>query len=257
MEKTILINILNSKTPHIDLMDLDKNGILDNLLPELTALKNTDKGHKNNYIHTLKVVEQTKEVTNDPIMILVAILHDIGKAVTKRFIPNIGWTFHHHEQVGANMLKSIFDRFGLDKKDFDRVYNLVKWHGHIKNLTEDSADSSIRRFDKEIGNYLEDIILFSKCDITTRFDDKRKKYCESVDYIHKRILEIRSEDKVREYQIPVTGQVIMKDFNIKPSKFLGDIKTAAKDAVISGEIDGDYDSVYNYIKDFISNAERG
>jgi len=251
MEKTILLNILNSKAHHLDLIELDKSGILDSLLPELTALKQTDKGHKNNFTHTLKVVEQTKEASNDPIMVLVAMLHDIGKAVTKRFIPNIGWTFHNHEQVGADMLKAIFTRFDLDTKDFDRVYNLVKWHGHIKNLTEDSADASIRRFDKEIGKYLEDIIIFSKCDITTRFDDKRQKYCAAVDFIYKRILEIRAEDTIREYQIPVTGQVIMKDFNIKPSKLLGDIKTAAKDAVISGKIKGDYDSVYSYIKDFI------
>lgn len=259
-EKEILLNILTSDNPSGDLEILDKNGLLDILLPELSALKGVDvvdgQKHKDNFIHTLQVVKQAREVSNDPWFIFVAIFHDIGKAKAKRFIKNIGWTFHGHEEISSVMIDDIFNRFELDKSEYNRVKELIFWHGHPKNLSIESNDTSLRRFALDIGSYLEDMLLFCKCDITTRFSDKRERYCNNIDLIYKRILEIKEEDKVREYQIPVTGEVIMKDFGIKPSKLLGDIKTAAKDKVLSGDIGGDYDSVYLFIKNYIENVNR-
>ena len=255
-ETKLLLNILNSDKPDQFIVELDNAGVLSNLLPELTALKGIEKvdgsGHKDNFIHTLQVIKQTKELTNDPWLIFVAVFHDIGKAPTKRYIKNIGWSFHGHEEKSAEMIIDIFNRFELDKSNFERVKELIFWHGHPKNLSIESNDSSLRRFDKDIASNLEDILLFCKCDITTKYADKRAKYCDNVDTIYKRILEIREEDKIREYQIPVTGDIIMKDFGVKPSKFLGDVKTAAKEAVLKGESEGDYDSVYKWIKLFVN-----
>ncbi len=254
-ETKILLNILNSKTPHLDLLELDKIGVLKDILPELTALKGVDEvngqRHKDNFIHTIDVIRQTSELTNDPWLIFAAIFHDIGKAKTKRFIKGIGWSFHLHEELSAKMINSVFKKFELDRKEYDRVHRLILWHGHIKNLNADSSDSSLRRFDKDISPYLEDMILFCKCDITTKFKDKRDRFCVNVDYIYKRIIELREFDKKRVFQIPVSGEVIMKDFGIKPSKLLGDIKEEAKRKILAGELTDSYEDVYNWIKLFL------
>lgn len=252
-ETQLLLNIIKSDNPDLMLLDLDKSGVLEHILPELTKLKGVDKvgklSHKDNFIHTLQVIKQTREVSNDPSMILIAILHDIGKYDTKRYINGIGFSFHSHEEVSANKLDGIFNRFELDKSDFERIHTVVKLHGKPKQIVEDGiTDSAIRRFDKEAGKYLEDLILFCKCDITTRFKDKRDLYISQMDYLYKRILEVRALDKVREYQIPVDGITIIKDFGLK-GKQIGDIKTKAKELVVSGELDGSYESVYNWIKE--------
>lgn len=237
------------------LADLDKSGLLETILPELTNLKGTEKvgklSHKDNFIHTLQVIKQTKDVTNDIWLILVAVLHDIGKFNTKKYIDGIGFTFHNHEEVSAKQLKRIFKKFDLDKTQYERVYNIIRLHGKPKQIVDDGiTDSAIRRFDKEVGPYLEDLILFCKCDITTKFADKRSKQIDLMDELYKRVLEVRELDKAREYQIPVDGLTIIRDFGLK-GKEIGDIKSKAKELVLSGELDGSYDEVYKWIKNNI------
>lgn len=252
-ETQILLNLLKSENPDLELVNLDKSGVLSALLPELTNLKGVDKvgklSHKDNFIHTLQVIKQTKEASNDPWMILIAILHDIGKFNTKHFTPGFGFSFHDHENVSANQLDRLFTKFELDRTNFERVFTVVKLHGKPKQIVDDGiTESAIRRFDKEAGDYLEDLILFCKCDITTRFEEKRDMYIKQMDYLYSRVLEVRELDKVRNYQIPVDGIVLMKDFGLK-GKSIGDIKTKAKELVLSGELKGDYESVYNWIKE--------
>ena len=253
----ILLNILNSNDPSGDLSKLDSTGFLSLILPELTNLKNgiSKVSHKDNFIHTLQVIKQTRMVSNDPWLIFVSIFHDIGKDKTKRYHAKNGWSFHNHEDESSKMIVDIFNRFDLDKTKLEWCQKVIKYHGIPKEIAKkEISGSAIRRFDKECFDVIDELLLFSKCDITTKYDDKRKSYVDKVDYLKNRLYELRELDKVREYQIPVDGLTIMKDFGVKPGKVLGDIKTKCKEAVISKEIEPDYVSVYKYIKKLVENG---
>jgi putative nucleotidyltransferase with HDIG domain len=248
-ESKIFKNILDGSNIVNDLILLDKNGLLDNVLPELTNLKSTDKGHKDNFIHTLQVVRQVCEVTNDKWLILASILHDVGKAVTKRYVKGHGWTFHHHEQVGANMVDTVFDRLDLDKSKLEYVKNIVFWHGLVKDLTTDIAnDSAIRRFDKETQGFQDDLLLFCKCDITTKYADRKKRLEDNIDRLKERILEIREIDKIAAWRPPITGQDIMDYMGLGPGRIVGQMKSRIEKAIKDGIIPETREAALEYME---------
>jgi putative nucleotidyltransferase with HDIG domain len=225
-------------------------GILDSLLPELTALKGVEiregKGHKDNFLHTLQVVKQTAAITDNIWLRLASILHDIGKAPTKRFIEG-AWTFQNHELVGSKMIDDIFERFNLDKSKLDYVKKIVEYHGIAKELTKDMVgDSAIRRFTKEMGPYIDDIINFCKCDVTTANRLKKEQYKNDMDTLRKRIHEIKEKDEESKWRPPIDGNFIMKEFGVSGRK-LGQMKSDMEIAIKSGKIKDDFDDAYSYL----------
>lgn len=251
-EKKLLWNILNSKDPSQDLLSLDKNGILDDLLPELTALKGVDvingQGHKDNFLHTLQVIKQTSQASSNPWLILVAILHDCGKATTKRFDREKGWTFQNHELVSSRIVKNIFNRFDLDKTQLDYVSKLVEYHGIAKELTKNGVtDSAIRRFSTELGDWVDDLLTFCKCDMTTSSVIKRQRFQIELDSLKERIDEVKRGDEASKWRCPIDGNFIMKELDIKPGRKLGQIKAEIERAIKNGEIEDNFIGAYNYL----------
>lgn len=219
-----IINILKTKNPQVHLLKLHKKGELVDFLPELSILDVNENGYKNNLYHTLKVLENVCNITNDYKMKLVAILHDIGKPIVKKYISN-KWTFYNHESIGAKMSIDILNRLDVhDEYLKDYVYRMIYYHGRVK-MHRDVTESAIRRLDKEVGqDIIFDLIEFCKCDITTKFNDKRDRIVSSLNTIKDRIIEVRNKDKESEWRSPLTGNMVMELLNIKPSKLVGDIK---------------------------------
>ena len=252
MEKKLIWNILNSKDPSQDLLNLDNSGILVNILPELTNLKGVDivngQGHKDNFLHTLQVVKQTAEVSTNPWLRLVAILHDAGKKPTKRFDKAKGWTFQNHELVSSRMVKDIFNRFDLDKSKLEYVSKLVEYHGIAKELTKNGVtDSAIRRFSTELGDWVDDMLLFCKCDMTTSSVMKRQRFQIELDSLKDRIEEVRKNDEVSKWRCPIDGNFIMKELDIKPGRKLGLIKSDIENAIKNGIVEDNFMSAYKYL----------
>jgi len=256
----IIKKILNSDPKNIYnlLKSLDENNLLNEILPELVALKGVNeknnKKHKDNFLHTLKVVEKTYHATDNIYLRFASIIHDIGKKETKKFINNIGWTFHNHEYIGSKKVKKIFKRLNLNLDKIKYVENIVRYHGRIKELIKDGVtDSALRRLDKDMCGYLEDLILFCKCDITTKFKDKEQKIISDTDMIYKEIIRIRKIDEDAKWRPPIDGYQIMKIMNLKPGKELGDIINNMKNVIKNGEIDDNYESAYKYLMNLKNN----
>lgn len=235
------------------LMKLYDTGELEKILPELVALKGVDiingQKHKDNFYHTIQVVENTYKVTNKPYLRLAAILHDIGKAPTKKYVENSGWTFHNHEYIGSKMVNEIFERLDLDFNQLEYVKCIVSEHGRMKELTESKEvnDSAIRRFGNLVGEYLEDLTLFCKCDMTTKFEDKKIRMQTALDNVYQRVINVRIEDENAKWRSPINGQMIMNEFGIGPSIELGIIKMDIENAIKSGEIEDNYEAAYEYM----------
>lgn len=221
---TNILDILKTKNPQVHLLELHQKGELVHFLPELSNLDVNEVGYKNNLYHTLKVLENVCNITDDYKMKLVAVLHDIGKPIVKKCNGN-KWTFHNHESISAKMVIDIFDRFNIEDDYLkDYVYRMVYFHGRVK-MHRDVTESAIRRLDKEVGqDIIFDLIEFCKCDITTKFNDKRDRIVSSLNTIKDRITEVRNKDKEAEWRSPLTGDMVMELLNIKPCKLVGDIK---------------------------------
>lgn len=247
------IDILNADASNIrNLFEiLDQNGILEEILPELIALKGVDKSkesfHKDNFNHTLSVIENTYNATSNPWIRLVAILHDIGKAKTKKWVDGIGWTFHNHEYVGGKMLQPIFKRLELPEDKYDYVHKLIVNHGFPKELTKNVTDSGLRRFGNEIGDDLEDLILFCKCDLTSKNLEKKTRQYKGYDDVYNAIIKIREKDEIAKWRCPIDGVMIMDYFDVK-GKEVGIIKSKIESAIKNGEIADNYDAAFEYMK---------
>ena len=261
--------ILVSKKPSIGLAKLQDTGLLKLFLPELSALDiveiRDNIGHKNNFLHTIQVVDQTRELTDDIVTLWGAVLHDLGKARTKMFGTH-GWTFHDHENVGAKMAMNIMTRLKLPIQEWaNKIDVIVRYHGHIKILTTDEnadvsiTDSAIRRLIVMTDEYLDDLLLFSKCDVTTKNVEKRKRYIENYERLEKRIHEVAAKDHLRNFTVPVTGDEIMQTFDLKPSKPVGQIKEAIKNAILDGIIPNEHDAAIAYMfkvaKEYLPNMD--
>lgn len=245
--------IMLSKRPSKGLNLLDETGLLNYILPELTALKGIEEidgmGHKDNFYHTLEVVDNISQHTDKLWLRWAALLHDIGKAPTKKFEKNIGWTFHGHEFLGSKMLKSIFKRLKLPlNSDLKYVEKLVRMHARpIALITDDASDSALRRLLFDAGEDLEDLFTLCKSDITTKNNTKQNKFKKNYEYVAEKIKQVEEKDKIRNFQPPITGEEIMALFNLKPSREIGILKEKVKEAILEGEIENNHEQAKNFV----------
>jgi poly(A) polymerase len=248
-----LQKIIATPKPSFGFSLLYDTKLLHQFFPELVRLQGVEiregKGHKDNFYHTLQVLNQACEKTQDIWVRWAAILHDIAKPPTKRFVKGEGWTFHGHEDKGSRMVKPIFTRLKLPLGEpMRRVVNLVRLHLRPIALTKEHiTDSAIRRLIFDAGEDLEDLIILCKSDITTKNKEKEKRFQANLVNVEKSIEEVEERDRIRNWQPPIDGLEIMKLFGIGPSKEIGTLKTMLKDAILDGLITNEYEEATKFV----------
>ncbi len=257
-----LQKIISSNYPSAGFKLLDSTGLLEIIFPELSNLKGVDikngKAHKDNFYHTLTVLDNILPFSKENIWLRwAAIFHDIAKPDTKRFHPKNGWTFHGHEDKGAKMLPDIFKKLKLplDNK-LKYVMKLVQLHLRPIALTKDEiTDSAIRRLIFDAGDDIEDLMTLCRADITSKNKEKVKKYLNRFDKVEEKLKDLENRDRIRNWQPPISGIEIMRTLNIRPSKNVGLLKEAIKDAILDGKIKNDYKEALAFL--FIKAEEIG
>ncbi len=246
-----LFKMMACPKPSIALVLMWQTHVMDLVLPEVSKLEGVEDvyghQHKDNLVHTFKVVDNVAERSQKSLLRLAGLFHDIGKPVTKKLIPKIGWTFHQHEHVGKKMVYGICRRLRFSKHDTDYLAKLVRWHMQPISLMDDGiTDSAVRRLVVNLGEELEDLLILGRSDITSGNPYKKEKRLKNYDHLEEKIAEVLERDKLRAFQSPVRGEEIMKLAGLRPGPTVGEIKEAIEEAILDGVIPNDYEAAKTY-----------
>jgi len=246
------LKILSSPKPSVGLKLLFDSGVLEVVFPEIAVMAGVDQRkdfhHKDVFLHTLQVVDNICAETENVWLRFAALVHDIAKPPTKKFVEEIGWTFHGHEELGARMMKRIFHRMKLPLHQLEYIQKLVRLHLRpIALAKEEVTDSAIRRLIVQADEDLEDLITLCRADITSKNPFKVEKYLGNYERVMQKVRDVKERDQLRAFQSPVRGEEIMQICNLKPSRKVGDIKTAIEEAILDGKIGNNYDEAFKYL----------
>lgn len=253
----VIINDFNKiiilQNPSRGLSLLYETGVLSSLLPEITCLKEFEEkegsNHKNNFFHTLEVVENVSEESNSLWLRWAALLHDIGKSITKKYIHGTGWTFHAHECIGSRMIPYLFNRFKLPMDYIVKyIQKIVQYSSRpIALISYEATDSSIRRLLFYVGEHIEDLFIFCKADITTKNFERKLRFMNNFFLVEKKLKNLERKDSCLKWITPISGNKIMQFFQLQPSPQVGIIKKAIIESIIDGKLANDFSSVYSYM----------
>ncbi|WGH27856.1 MAG: CCA tRNA nucleotidyltransferase [Candidatus Bostrichicola ureolyticus] len=245
--------ILSCEKPSIGINLLYDSGLLNIILPELTALKGIEEKegstHKDNFIHTLEVIDNISKKTNSIWLRWAALLHDIGKTKTKKYLSGVGWTFRAHEILGSKMIPSIFRRLKLPMGlTMQYIQKIIRSSSRpISLISNKTTDSAIRRLLFDLGNDIEDLIMLCEADITTKNFSKKQQYKSNFNLVSTKFKQIEKKDKIRNWQPPISGECIMNTFNLKPCQQVGIIKNSIKEAILDGKINNEKNDAYIFM----------